>query len=220
MKDWDASDLPREKLLAGGPRTLTDAELLAILLRSGSREETALDLAKKMIPIIRNNAPYCDARDLMPFKGIGMTKAITVMAALELGRRLSMPQQSGNSPIRSSRDAYDLIKTELEGLPHEEFWIILLNRANLPIRKHRVSSGGVSGTVVDSKLVFKEALTSLACSLILCHNHPSGNLKPSNPDLQLTEKIKSAAAVFDIQLLDHLIIGHRDYLSFADEGIL
>lgn len=220
MKDWDAADRPREKLMLAGPRTLTDAELLAILLRSGSRDETALDLGKKLIALIRKNAPHCDVRELMTFKGIGETKAITIMAALELGRRLSAPPQKESQPIRSSRDAYDLIKTELGGLPHEEFWIILLNRAHVPIRKHRVSSGGVSGTVVDSKMVFKEALSSLACSLILCHNHPSGNLKPSQADVLLTDKIKTAAGVFDISLLDHLIIGNRDYYSFADEGIL
>ena len=220
MKDWDAADLPREKLLSSGPRALTDAELLAILLRSGNREETALDLAKKLIPLIRDNANHCHARDLMPFKGIGEAKAITIIAAIELGRRLAAIPPRDNQVIRSSRDAYDVIKTELEGLPHEEFWIILLNRAHVPMRKHRVSSGGVSGTVVDSKMVFKEALTSLACSLILCHNHPSGNLKPSQADIQLTEKIRNAAKVFDIQLLDHLIIGNREYFSFADEGLL
>lgn len=220
MKDWDAADRPREKLMLAGPRTLTDAELLAILLRSGNREETALDLAKKLITLIRKNAPHCDVRALMSFKGIGETKAITVIAAMELGRRLSALPQKDSQPVRSSRDAYDLIKTELGGLPHEEFWIILLNRAHVPIRKHRVSSGGVSGTVVDSKMVFKEALSSLACSLILCHNHPSGNLKPSQADVSLTDKIKTAAEVFDITLLDHLIIGNGTYYSFADEGIL
>jgi DNA repair protein RadC len=223
IKSWAEEDRPREKMCLKGERHLTDAELLAILLGSGSREESAVALAQRILNIANHNLhdlARIGIKELMKFKGVGEVKAITIMAALELGRRRQLSDLREKPQLRSSRDAYDAIAPLLMDLPHEEFWILLLNRANLIIDRQAISSGGVSGTVVDAKMVFKKALEALASSVILCHNHPSGNLKPSQADLDLTKKLRKAGETLDIGVLDHLIISGNSYYSFSDEGVL
>lgn len=220
---WAEEDRPREKLLQKGKHVLSDAELLAILLGSGSREDTAVGLAKKILNSVENNLNdlgKCSLSELQRFKGIGEAKAITIAAAMELGRRRQMSPIKDRPQIRSSSDAFQAIAPTLIDLAHEEFWILLLNRSNLVIGKELVSTGGVSGTVVDAKMVFRKALEKPgATSIILCHNHPSGSLRPSNEDIHLTKKLKQAGQVLDLTIFDHLIVSERGYFSFADEGM-
>ena len=223
IKSWTEEDRPREKLLNKGAQTLSDAELLAILLRSGSREETAVGLAQRVLHACDNNLNELGRQPLSAltrFKGLGETKALTILAALELGRRRQLTDVKDRPLVRSSKDSYHAISPILEDLPHEEFWILLLNRANRIISRERVSAGGVTGTVVDARIVFKRALDMLACSIVLCHNHPSGQLKPSQADIDLTKQMKAAGKTLDILVVDHLIISNKGYYSFADEGIL
>lgn len=223
IKAWAEEDRPREKLLNKGAQNLSDAELLAILLRSGSREETVVSLAQRVLKGCENNLHELGKQSLpmlTQFKGMGETKALTIMAAMELGRRRQLSDIKERPQVRSSKDAYQAIAPILADLPHEEFWILLLNRSNRIISRDRVSMGGVSGTVVDARLVFKKALEVLASSVILCHNHPSGNLSPSQADLNLTRKLKKAGEVMDAAVIDHLIIADGGFYSFADEGIL
>lgn len=223
IKSWAEEDRPREKLLIKGKRQLTNAELLAIILGSGNREESALALAQRILAHYNNSLTEISKigiEQLRKFKGIGLAKAVNVIAALEFGsRRFTEPSEELNQ-IRSSNDAFDILNPLFLGLEKEEFWILLMNRANKVIAKKQISSGGVSGTVVDAKIVFREALDILASSIILAHNHPSGNLKPSQADLDLTKKLKLAGKSLDIAVLDHLIITNHGYLSFADEGLL
>ena len=223
IKSWAEEDRPREKLLNKGAQALSDVELLAILLRSGSREETAVGLAQRVLHGADNNLNELGRQALSTltrFKGLGETKALTIIAALELGRRRQLTDVKDRPQIRSSRDSYNAISTILADLPHEEFWILMLNRANRIISRERVSMGGVTGTVVDARIVFKRALDMLACSIVLCHNHPSGSLRPSQADIDLTKKMKAAGKTLDILIVDHLIISDEGYYSFADEGIL
>lgn len=220
---WAEEDRPREKLLLKGRTTLTDAELLGILIGSGTRALSAVDVCRLILQGSENDLNQLaklSVKDLQQFKGIGEAKAITIVAALELGRRRKETPVVKRPKITSSQDAYDAIKPELWDLPHEEFWLLLLNRANQVVRKERCSTGGVAGTVTDPKIIFKAALQHLASSIILVHNHPSGNLKPSEADLRLTKKLKEAGALLDIPVLDHLIFADGGYYSFADEGIL
>ena len=215
-------DRPREKLLLKGRDVLSEAELIAILISSGSRGESAVDLAKRILGESGNclNAlSKRNAQELMLFKGIGEAKAISIIAALELGRRRT-GETDLNLKIQSSRGAFDTIQTNFMDLPHEEFWIICLNRANKVIAKNLISRGGVSGTVADIKLIFKTALDQLASSIIACHNHPSGNLMASEEDKLITKRIKDAGEIMDITLLDHLIISDYNYFSFADNGLI
>lgn len=222
IKDWMPEDRPREKLLLKGKEALTDAELIAILLGSGTASCSAVDLAKKILHASQNNLNMLaqqTATDLMRIKGVGMTKAVSMVAALELGRRRK--HQPDDKPrIAGSRDAYDCIKGDLLDQPKEIFMVLLLNRANKVIRKCIISQGGVSGTVADPKIIFKLALESLACGIILAHNHPSGNLKPSQADRDLTQRMKEGGRLLDMQVLDHLIISEQNYFSFADEGLM
>lgn len=221
IKTWAEEDRPREKLSNKGKASLSDAELIAILIGSGSRKETAVALSKRILQAVENNLNdlgRCTIADLMKFKGIGEAKAISIVAALELGRRRQLSDVKERPQIKSSRDAYNVIAPILMDLVHEEFWILLLNRANRVMKRVKISSGGTSGTVVDSKVVFKAALEHTASSIILCHNHPSGNTQPSQADLDITKKLKSAGKTLDIAVLDHLIITDRGYFSFADEG--
>lgn len=221
IKTWAEEDRPREKLSNKGKASLSDAELIAILIGSGSREETAVALSKRILKAVENNLNdlgRCTITDLMKFKGIGEAKAISIVAALELGRRRQLSDVKERPQIKSSRDAYNVIAPILMDLTHEEFWILLLNRANRVMKRVKISSGGTSGTVVDSKVVFKAALEHTASSIILCHNHPSGNTRPSQADLDITRKLKSAGQTLDIAVLDHLIITDRGFYSFADEG--
>ncbi len=221
IKSWAEEDRPREKLLTKGKQSLSDAELLAILLGSGSRDETAVGLAQRILQSVDNDLNELGRRsvaELTKFKGIGEAKSITVVAALELGRRRQLTDVKERPQIRSSRDAWQLIAPMLMDLSHEEFWILLLNRAGRVIGREQISLGGVAGTVVDAKIVFRKAIESMASSLILVHNHPSGNLQPSQQDINLTQKLKKAGETLDIAVLDHLIITERGYFSFADEN--
>lgn len=221
IKAWAEEDRPREKLLAKGRTALSDSELLAILIGSGTTEKTAVDLCKEILASVGNNLDKLarlGVKDLMRFKGIGEAKAITIVAALELGRR---KKDSGKEPIKkitSSKDAFDYLKPWMIDLNHEVFFVILLARNNTIIKHELISSGGISGTIVDAKLIFKSAIDNLASGIILAHNHPSGNLKPSEQDISLTKRIKAGAALLDLTILDHLIFTNKDYFSFADEG--
>ena len=223
IRSWAEDDRPREKLLAKGRSVLSDAELIAILFGSGSRNETAVDLAKRVLSSKSNNLDELgrmSVKDLMQFKGIGEAKAISLIAALELGRRRKATEPLKRPRISGSQDAFAEIYPVMADLPHEEFWLVLLNRANEVITKKNLSKGGVSGTVVDAKIIFKMATEHLAGAIILVHNHPSGNLRPSQADINLTNKLKEAGNILEIPVLDHLIIGHGKYYSFKDEGRL
>ena len=223
IKRWSPEDRPREKLLLKGTTALSEAELIAILIVSGTSKMSAVEVAKKILQLVGNNLnelAKMTVKDLMKMKGIGEARAITIVAALELGRRRKTEGVDEKPRITSSHDAFDLIRNELMDLPHEEFWVMLLNRANRVIKKRRVSEGGVTGTVADPKIIYKMALEELACGIIVVHNHPSGNLMASQSDIDLTKKLKEAGRFLEIQLLDHLIIANRKYFSFADEGII
>lgn len=221
IKSWAEEDRPREKLMEKGRHVLTEAELIAILIGSGSRDETAVELSKRILASVGNNLNdlgKLGVGELVKFKGIGEAKAISVMAAMELGRRRKETEVVKRDKISVSKDVFDIMKPILIDLPHEEFWLLILNRANLVIKKELISRGGVSGTVVDTKIIFKAAVENYACSIIICHNHPSGNLKPSEADIRITKNIKEAGKLMEIPLLDHLIITENGFYSFSDEG--
>lgn len=223
IKSWAEDDRPREKLLGKGRNALSDAELIAILIGSGSKNESAVELSQKILASISNNLNALgklSVNDLMKFKGIGEAKAITIAAALELGRRRNREKPAKRDKIITSRDVFDVFYPQLTDLPHEEFWILLLNRANSIINKINISRGGVSGTIVDVKIILKIAIENLATSIILCHNHPSGNIMPSQSDIDMTKNLKQASALVEIQTLDHIIIGENAYYSFSDEGMI
>ncbi len=220
---WAEEDRPREKLLLKGRAALSDAELIAILIGSGTRNKSAVDVGKDILKGANNNLnelAKCTVKDLQRFEGIGEAKAIAIVSALELGRRRKEAAPLKRDKITSSQDAYQIMQPYLLDQPVEQFWIILMNRANAVIKVHNISQGGVSGTVADPKTIFKEALDKLACSLILVHNHPSGNLKPSEADIRLTKKLKEAGQTLDLPVLDHVIFADQGYMSFADEGLL
>jgi len=221
--NWAEEDRPREKLLLKGKAALSDAELIAILIGSGTVSMSAVELSKNILASTDNNLnslAKLSIKDLEKFKGIGEAKAISIIAALELGKRRKESEPTVKNKISCSKDIFYIMQPHLIDIPHEEFWIILLNRANHVIKKNQISSGGIAGTVVDVRLIFKIALENLSNSMILIHNHPSGNLKPSQADIDLTKKLKSAGIMMDIPVLDHLIITEKEYFSFADEGIL
>jgi DNA repair protein RadC len=223
IKSWAEEDRPREKLLLKGKAALSDAELIAILIGSGTPKLTAVDVAKLILSAVSNDLnelAKLSVKDLMKHKGIGEAKAITIVSALELGRRRKETAAAARITITCSTDIYNYMKPHLLDLPHEEFWVILLNRANVIMKKIPVSIGGVAGTVADPKIIFKHAIEHLASALILVHNHPSGNLKPSAADISLTKKVKEAGALLDLPVLDHLIFADQAYYSFADEGVL
>lgn len=223
IKHLAEEDRPREKLLLKGRSTLSNAELIAILIRSGTREETAIELVQRMLSKYNNDLNELgkiSVSDLQKFKGIGKVKAVTIIAALELGRRRQITEAQNKVQFRNSCDIFDMMQPVLGDLAYEEFWAIYLNKANKVMERERLSSGGVAGTVVDVKMIMKSAIQKLASALVVCHNHPSGNLTPSEADIQLTRKIKEAAKNLDIVLIDHLIIGDKSYFSFSDEGML
>lgn len=223
IKEWAEDDRPREKLLLKGKQALSDAELIAILLGSGSRNETAVQLAQRILKEYGNNLyelAKLSVADLQKFKGIGEAKAISIVAALELGRRRKEENVAEQTVVRTSADAYKHIAPKLSDLPHEEFWIMLLNRAHRITKTELVSRGGVTGTVADVRMMIKMAVENLASAIVLAHNHPSGNTKASEQDIQLTRKVKEAANLFDIQLLDHIIVGEGAYYSFTDQGLI
>ena len=224
ITSWAEEDRPREKMLTKGKAHLSEAELLAILLGSGSREETAVGLAQRILNAADNNLHELGKRSIAElvagFKGVGEAKAIAIVAALELGRRRQLSRIREKPQVTCSRDAFNAIAPLLMDLPHEEFWILVLNRANRILGREQISQGGTAGTVVDAKMVFRKALEAQASSIVLCHNHPSGNLQPSQADIDLTRKLKQAGETLDILVLDHLIVSESGYYSFADEGLL
>lgn len=223
IKHWAEEDRPREKLLAKGLTSLTDAELLAIIIGSGNTEDSAVELSRKILLSADNNLNVLGkftVNDLQKFKGIGEAKAISIVAALEFGRRRKKEDAPDKQQIRSSSDIFEIFQPMLADVPHEEFWVLLLNRSNRIIDKLRVSQGGVSGTVIDIRLLLKPAIEKLASSIVLCHNHPSGNHKPSENDICITRKAKEAAKFMDIIVLDHIIVSEKNYYSFADEGLI
>lgn len=223
IKAWAEEDRPREKFMLKGRHTLSDAELLAILIGTGNVDETAVELSRRILQENENNLyklSRTNVQELSRFKGIGSTKAITILAALELGKRRKESLDTERKKITSSQDVMDIFQPLLGDLLHEEFWILFLNRANRVINKQQISVGGMSGTVADPRMIFKAALDQKAVSIILCHNHPSGNNQPSQSDIQLTRNLFEAGKVLEIMVLDHLIITQGSFYSFADEGLL
>jgi DNA repair protein RadC len=223
IKNWAEDDRPREKLLLKGKSVLSDAELIAILIATGTREESAVDVAKKILASASNSLTELgkySVKELKKIKGIGEAKAITIIAAIELGRRRKGEEALEKQQITTSRDAYSYFQPLLEDCKHEEFWIALLNRSSKIIGHKKISEGGITGTVVDTRVIFKYALEDLATSIILCHNHPSGAIKPSDADILLTQKIKAAGQIMNISVVDHIILGEKKYYSFADEDML
>ncbi|HYJ38708.1 MAG TPA: DNA repair protein RadC [Chitinophagaceae bacterium] len=223
IKHWAKDDKPREKLLTKSPAALSHSELIAILINQGTREKSALDLAMEILKLGKNNLGELgklSVEELMTIKGIGHAKAITISAALELGRRRQAGEIIDKPALKDSRDVAHYMQSLLKDHLNELFAVIYLNQANRVNHLEIVSQGGITGTVADPRLILKKALEKNAVSLILCHNHPSGSLKPSRADEELTHKIKEAAKYFDIKVLDHLIVSEEGYFSFADEGIL
>jgi DNA repair protein RadC len=220
---WAEDDRPREKLLLKGRSALSDAELIAILIGSGTKELSAVELSKKILHGSQqslNELGRLNVEELMRFKGIGQAKAISIIAALELGRRRRAEPNTEKPQIKSSQDAFETIHSEIGDLHHEEFLVLLLNRNNRVTHRERISAGGVAGTVVDPKIIFKLALDKRASAIILAHNHPSGNLSPSKQDIALTRQVSEAGKLLDISVLDHLIVTSHGFYSFADEGML
>jgi DNA repair protein RadC len=222
ITNWSEDDKPREKLMLKGKSVLSDAELIAILIGSGSRNESAVDLSKRILASVDNNLNALgklSISQLMNFKGIGEAKAISIIAALELGRRRRAEDAVELKKVTSSKIIFEIMQPIIGELPHEEFWIIYLNNSNKVISKSQLSKGGITGTLVDVRIVFKIALEMGATGLILCHNHPSGTLIPSDADKQITKKLKLAGDSLEIKVLDHLIVTEKNYFSFVDEGI-
>ncbi|RWX02295.1 RadC family protein [Flavobacterium cerinum] len=223
IKYWAEDDQPREKLMLKGKSALSDAELIAILIGSGSRNESAVELSKRILASVDNNLNALgkqSLQQLMCFKGIGEAKAITIGAAMELGRRRRDEEGIDLKKITSSRAVFEIMQPIIGELPHEEFWILYLNNSNKVTYKAQLSKGGITGTIVDVRLVFKLALEQNATGIILVHNHPSGTLQASEPDKQITRQLKAAGQSLSINVLDHVIVTEKDYFSFADAGIL
>jgi len=223
IKQWAEDDRPREKLATKGRHALSDAELLAIMIGSGTREDSAVELARRILTAAGDSLSSLaklSVNDLMQHKGIGPAKAINIAAALELGKRRNESAVMEKEKITCSRDAFVILESSLADQPYEEFWIIILNKANRVISKQCISEGGISGTVVDPKKIYKIALDQHASSIIMGHNHPSGNIQPSEADHKITKKVRDAGALLDIAVLDHIIIGDGKYYSFADEGMI
>ena len=220
---WAEEDRPREKLIKMGRQQLSDAELLAILIGIGNADENAVSLSRRLLSAVDNSLSrlgQLNLAEITRFKGIGQAKALSIIAALELGRRRRDTPPPKRPRITGSSDVYQYVLTFLQDIPHEEFWVLYLNRSNLVVKSELISKGGVAGTVVDTKIIFKAAIECLANAIILCHNHPSGNPKPSDPDLQITKKIKEIGKIMEIPVLDHIICCDHDYYSFADQGLL
>ncbi len=224
IKEWAIDDRPREKLLSKGVLSLSDAELLAILIGSGSRNETAVALSKRILHSVQNNLQELGKLSIeqliSSFVGIGEAKAITIIAAMELGRRRKLSENLQRPLLDSSQLAFEYLSPLLSDLPHEEFWIVLLNNAKKVIAHYKIGQGGITSTSADVRLIARKALENNAISVILAHNHPSGNLQVSNADLSITQQIKKALKLFDITLIDHFILSGNTFLSFADECLL
>ncbi len=223
IKHWAEEDRPREKLMLRGKHNLSDAELLAILLGSGSRDESAVSLAQRILKEANNNLQELGRRtihDFQRFKGVGEAKAITIVAAIELSRRRELTAALERPKIIKSQDAYELIAPTLADLSHEEFWVLLMNRQSMLIHRQKISTGGVASTIADPRMVFRCAVEKLASSIVLCHNHPSGILHPSQSDIELTRKMIEAGKALEITIYDHIIISDRGFFSFSDNGLL
>ena len=224
IKNWAEEDRPREKLLSKGNQALSNAELLAILISSGNKEDSAVELSKKILNSVDNNLNELGMRSVhhlsSSFRGIGQAKAITIIAALELGRRRKLEEALTKKKIVTSKDAFLIFHPILSDLPYEETWMLFLNRANKVVERRKVSVGGINASVIDIKMIMKEAIDRLASGIILGHNHPSGSPLPSDPDKVITLKLKEACSIFDISLQDHLIIAGEEYFSFADENMI
>ena len=223
IKNWSEGDQPREKLLKKGNDSLSDAELIAILIGSGSVDKSAVELAREILDSSNNNLNLLGKKSVLELtrhKGIGEAKAISIVAAMELGKRRKLEKAMEQKKITSSNIAFEYFQPLMCDLAHEEFHVMFLNRANIIIDSIRLSTGGTTGTVMDVKLIIRQAIDRLAQGLIIAHNHPSGNKQPSKADFDITKKIKEAAAIMDISLLDHIIIAGSDYYSFADEGLI
>ncbi len=223
ITEWAVEDRPREKLIQKGTASLSDSELLGILISSGTKNKSAVDLGRELLGLVNNNLNSLgklSISDLKKLHGIGTARAVTIAAALELGRRRKLAEGPEVPQIKCSKDVADIFQPLLADLLHEEFWILFLNRSNRVISRMKLSQGGISGTVTDVRIVMKKAIEYLASGIIVCHNHPSGNLNPSESDTKITQKIKEAGNLMDIQLLDHLIISDKDYYSFADNGLI
>ncbi len=221
IKDWSVQDRPREKYAKNGAVSLSDAELIAILLRTGNASESAVDLAKKVLASSGNSLNALSGmslRDLSQIKGIGQAKAISLLTAFEIGKRIRTEKVEQRPQIQSSLDVVNLMQNKIAFLDHEEFWVIYLNNANLILKAVQISKGGITSTEVDTRIVMQEAVVLKATQIILCHNHPSGSVKPSHADILLTEKIRKAAELLDISLIDHVVIHRERYYSFAEEG--
>ena len=223
IKEWALEDRPREKIISHGIKSLSSAEILAVILRSGTRKASAVELSKCILNSVNNNIDELaklDLYQLQQIPGIGPARALSILAAFELSNRRHAHSSHPGKKIRGSKDVFEIFQPLLKDLAVEEFWILLVNRANLVLDKSKISQGGISGTVIDTRIILKKAVEKLSSSLILCHNHPSGNLKPSEADIRITEKIKKSGELMDINLLDHLIIADNSYFSFADEGLI
>jgi DNA repair protein RadC len=220
IKSWAIDDRPREKLISKGASVLSSAELLAILISSGNKQESAVGLSKRILESVHHNIhelAKLSLNKLTAFKGIGPAKAITIMTALELGKRRQLETFIENPKISSSKKVFSMMQPLIGALPHEEFWVLYLNNSN-KVSKDQLSKGGITATLVDVRLLFKKAIEISAVAIIICHNHPSGNINPSAEDKVLTKKIKEGGLSLDIKLLDHLIITEKSYFSFADNG--
>lgn len=223
IKSLAEDDRPREKLLIKGKNSLSDAELLAIIIGSGSKKESSIHLSQRILSSVNGNwneLAKLSIKDLCKFNGIGKVKAIEIITSLEIGRRKSIQEALKKEKISSSKDAFKLLHPIIGDNMIEEFWVVFLNQSHTILHKEKISQGGITGTVVDMRLIFKQALELNAVSLIISHNHPSGNTQPSKADLQLTQEIKDGGNLLNIKLIDHLIITQSSYLSFADEGLL
>lgn len=223
IKEWAKDDRPREKLLSKSPIALSDSELVAILINNGNRHKTAVDLAKEVLFLGKNNLTELgrlSVKDLMTIKGIGEAKAITIAAALELGRRRQAAGFLEKPRVDSSSDIARYLQTLLGDYPHEVFAVMFLNQANKVNHFEIISEGGITGTIADPRIILKKALQEEAVSIVLCHNHPSGSLRPSRADEALTYKIKEAARYFDIKVIDHIIVSNEGFYSFADDGMM
>ncbi|MGC3944230.1 MAG: DNA repair protein RadC [Chryseolinea sp.] len=223
LRDWSPQDLPREKLLHKGTSALSDAELISLLLGTGTRTTSSVELGRRVLHHANNSLhdlARMTVKDLIRVSGIGSIKAMTIVAALELGRRRRELSPETRPRLSKSSDAFDILKPYLQDIPHEEFWIVLVNRANRLIKVGQISQGGVAGTVADPKLIFKMAIEELASGIILAHNHPSGNTTASQADIELTRKLSAGARLLELQVLDHIILAGQKYFSFADEGLI
>jgi len=223
IKNWAIGDRPREKLLSKGKETLSDSELIAILLNSGSGKESAIDVAKKVLRLGEDNLDELgkvSIKDLMSIKGIGEARAVTLVAALELGRRRHGSSLLDKKRIHSSMELADYLKSSLKDHAYEVFAVVFMNRSNKIKHFEIISKGGLTHTIVDPRIIFLKAIEVQATSIVLCHNHPSGNLRPSRADEEITAKLKNAGKLLDINVVDHLIVSDEGYYSFADEGMI